>query len=81
MRKTQDLILHGYFWDSIRKDVTKYICSCPTCQQTKVFPVKSSGLLNPIPPASLPWEEITANIIVQLPDSHGYQAISAEGAT
>jgi hypothetical protein len=24
MRKTQDLILRGYFWDGIRKDVTKY---------------------------------------------------------
>jgi hypothetical protein len=41
----------------------------------KVFPVKSTGLLNPIPPTSLPWEEITANLIIQLPDSHGYQAV------
>jgi hypothetical protein len=75
MHKTQDLILHGYFWDGIHKDVTKYIRSCPTCQQTKVFLAKSSSLLNLIPPASSPWEEIAADLIVQLPDSHGYQAI------
>jgi hypothetical protein len=75
MRKTQDLILRGYFWNGIRKDITKYIRSCSTCQQMKVFLAKSSGLLNPIPPASSPWEEITADLIVQLPDSRGYQAI------
>jgi hypothetical protein len=75
MRKTQDLILCGYFWDGIHKDITKYICSCLMCQQTKVFLAKSCGLLNLIPPTSSPWEEITADLIIQLPDSHSYQAI------
>jgi hypothetical protein len=72
--KTQELVLRGYFWDGIHKDI-KYIHLCPICQQTKVFPVKSTGLLNPTPPMSSPWEEIMADLIIQLPDSHGYQAI------
>jgi hypothetical protein len=75
IEKTYDLVSRDYSWSSLRSDVVNFVKSCPTCQQTKLFPSKPAGLLQPLPPASLPWEEITADLIVELPKSCGYDAV------
>ena len=41
----------------------------------KVFPAKGARTLQLIPPSSVPWEEITANLIVELPHSQGFNVI------
>jgi hypothetical protein len=41
----------------------------------KVFPSQASGLLNPLPPPKEPWEQVTADFIVELPESQGYNVI------
>jgi hypothetical protein len=56
-------------------DVENYIKTCPTCQQVKIYLVKKAGLLQPIPPAHKPWEEIGVDLITGLPESQGYNAI------
>lgn len=48
---------------------------CLRCQQTKTFPAKPSGLLVPNPIPSGPWQEISVDLIVGLPDSQGYDSI------
>jgi hypothetical protein len=48
---------------------------CLPCQQTKTFPSKVTGLLQPLPPPQEPWEQVTADFIVQLPESQGYDMI------
>jgi hypothetical protein len=33
------------------------------------------GLLNLLPPSKGPWEQVTADFIVELPESQGYDAV------
>ena len=73
--KTYDLVHRDYVWDSLRRDVISFVNSCPHCQQTKTFPSRPSGKLQPLPPPSEAWEEITADLIVHLPESNGFDAI------
>jgi transposase InsO family protein len=75
IEKTLDLVKRNYYWVGITKDIAHYIKSCPVCQQTKSFPAKPAGLLQPLPPPSGPWEEITTDLLVELPDSQGYDTI------
>jgi hypothetical protein len=56
-------------------DVRSYITTCQKCQQSKIFPSKAHSLLQPIPPSTAPWSEITADFITGLPKSSGYNAI------
>jgi hypothetical protein len=48
---------------------------CIPFQQMKVFLSQVSGLLNPLPLPKEPWEEVTADFIVELPESQGYNVI------
>jgi transposase InsO family protein len=73
--KTYDLVHRDYVWDSLHRDVTSFVNSCPHCQQTKTFPSCPSSKLQPLPPPSEAWEEITADLIVYLPKSDGFDAI------
>jgi len=73
--KTYDLISRDYFWKTLRSDVSDFVKSCPQCQQTKIFPSRPTGTLQPLPPPSEAWEEISADLIVELPNSNGYDAV------
>lgn len=73
--KTVKLITRNYLWLSLNVDIKQFIQQCLRCQQTKTFPAKSSGLLIPNPIPSGPWQEISVDLIVGLPDSQGYDSI------
>src|SRR5262249_25501586 len=73
--KTFELIHRNFHWNSLRNNVSTFVKSCPVCQQTKIFPSRATGSLQPLPPPSSPWEEITADLIVELPLSSGYDAV------
>ena len=73
--KTYDLISRDYFWKTLRANVSDFVKSCPHCQQTKIFPSCPTGTLQPLPPPSEAWEEISADLIVELPNSNGYDAV------
>jgi hypothetical protein len=75
IEKTIELISWNYHWPSLRREVTDYVKMCLPCQQTKVFPSKVIGLLNPLPPSKEPWEQVTADFIIELPESQGYDAV------
>jgi RNase H-like domain found in reverse transcriptase/Integrase zinc binding domain/Chromo (CHRromatin Organisation MOdifier) domain len=75
MTKMYDLIYWDYVWDSLCRNVTDFVKSCPTCQQTKLYPSKLAGLLQPLPLPNEAWEEITTDLIIKLPLSHGFDAI------
>jgi hypothetical protein len=75
IEKTVELLRWNYHWPSLRRDVAEYVRTCIPCQQTKVFPSQVSGLLNSLPLLKEPWEQVTANFIVELPESQGYDVI------
>jgi hypothetical protein len=75
IKKTIELISQNYRWLSLRREVTDYVKTCLPCQQTKIFPSKVTGLLNLLPTSKEPWEQVTADFIVELPESQGYDAV------
>src|SRR6202041_635818 len=73
--KTQELITRDYWWPYIQADVRKYVDGCETCQRTKVHRGKLHAPLHPNKIPKYPWEHISIDIIGELPESQGYNAI------
>jgi len=55
--------------------VKKYFTDCDMCQQMKNHPQQPFGLLMPNKVPNGPWEIISMDLITQLPESNGYNAI------
>jgi hypothetical protein len=73
--KTLELVTRNYWWPGITKSVNKYISSCITCLKNKKSQSFPTGPLLPLPVPSCPWEHITADMIIKLPPSNGYDSI------
>jgi hypothetical protein len=57
-------------------DVEKYVKSCDKCQRNKVINDKPTGLLQPLPVPTRPWESISLDFVTHLPiTSTGMDAI------
>jgi hypothetical protein len=65
------LLKHSYFWPKMLKDVKIFIKSCLQCQQNKVEQKKLARLLQPLPIPNEPWESISMDFIMALPQNHG----------
>jgi hypothetical protein len=73
--KTLELITRNYWWPGITAMVKHYVKTCDQCNRKKKIPGKRKVPLNPIPPPDLPWQTVTNDFIVELPESDGYNAI------
>jgi len=71
MGVTQTLksIQRHYHWNSIRRDVKKYVTTCAVCQRTKARTHRPYGLLAALPQPQQPWEEISMDMVTGLPPS------------
>lgn len=73
--KTLELISWNYWWPGMTTFVTTYIAGCDKCQRTKIFPEKPICKLMPNPIPMEPWTDISADFIIKLPRSQGYDLI------
>ncbi|CUA71329.1 Transposon Tf2-1 polyprotein [Rhizoctonia solani] len=73
--RTLDLLSRTYYWKGMKNSVVKYIQSCDSCLCSKQSNQAPMGMLQPIELPNKPWEEITYDLIVGLPESKGYNAI------
>ena len=73
--RTQELIYRSYWWPSLRKDVARYIKGCVTCQRTKIRTQRNAAPLNPHDVPSRNWENISVDLITDLPSCLGFDAI------
>ena len=64
-----------YYWPELKNDTKDWVKSCDECQRYKNFPSKKSGLLKPNLIPSRPWEIVTMDLLTDLPESEGYDAI------
>ncbi|GJS59005.1 ty3-gypsy retrotransposon protein [Tanacetum coccineum] len=65
----------SFFWPHLKKDVTRFITECVTCQQTKYSTQKPYGMLQALPIPNQVWEEISMDFITNLPSSNGKTTI------
>jgi hypothetical protein len=74
--KTLDILSRSFFWPNMGKDVKEYIGSCSSCIGNKPRTDNPAGLLHSIPPPPRRWQQVTIDLITQLPPTRsGYDAI------
>lgn len=64
-----DLITRCFYWPSLRKDVATYVKACHTCKRCKSSNQPPAGLLQPLSPPDRAWQDITLDLIEDLPRS------------
>lgn len=76
VKKTQALLRRTYWWPGMATDARMYVRSCDSCQRNKPSSRLPAGLLQPLPIPGYPWEEVSLDLITQLPRSaSGFDAI------
>lgn len=69
-------LVKSYFWPRMEESVRAFVNSCSQCQRSKIRPVKSQGLLNPLPQAEAPGQSMSLDFITDLPKSkNGFTAV------
>ncbi|GFY78134.1 transposon Ty3-I Gag-Pol polyprotein, partial [Trichonephila inaurata madagascariensis] len=67
--KTYNRIQKRFFWPGLYRSVHRYFIHCRECQRRKSVPQKPPGLLIPIPPASVPFQRISIDLLGKFPRS------------
>ena len=73
--KTLELVSRNYWWPQMSRYIGKYVSSCDMCLQTKSAHQLLTGQLHPLPIPDAPWDTISVNFIVELPESNRKDAI------
>jgi hypothetical protein len=74
--KTAALLRRHYWWPGLDRSVREYIKTCPACQRNKANNQAPAGLLQPLPTPENRWDEVTMDLITQLPKTaRGFDAI------
>jgi hypothetical protein len=73
--RTRELVTRNYWWPGMTRFIKNYVAACDTCNRKKKIPGKREKPLQPIEPAKQPWQKVTNDFIVGLPESKGYNAI------
>lgn len=64
-----------FYWPCMYLDITEYVCSCDPCQKIKHDQGASMGFLQPLEIPVYPFDHISLDFIMGLPQSHGKDAI------
>jgi hypothetical protein len=75
IQATYQRIKQLYYWPGLKMAVENFVKQCQICQQAKSLHTKLAGLLQPLPPPTLPWHEITLDFMEGLPSSEGANSI------
>ena len=72
---TLELVSRDYWWPGMSTYVKTYVKTCDSCNRNKTFPGKGVGHLKPLDVPDRPWQIISTDLITQLPESDGFDAI------
>jgi hypothetical protein len=64
-----------FYWPGMKLAVELFVRQCPVCQQAKHSNTKPAGLLQPLPPPTGAWRDITMDFIEGLPLSDNANVI------
>ena len=65
--RTTELVKQRYWWNGMGKDIENYVKSSPVCQVMKFDHRKKVGPPQPIPIPTRKWEQITTDLVTDLP--------------
>jgi hypothetical protein len=76
LAKTLKAISRLYWWPGMHADIKQFVKTCDSCQRNKPRNHLEPGLLQPIPVPKHNWEQVTTDLVVQLPTTaQGLDAI------
>jgi len=73
--KTLELVCRHFWWPGISRYVGQYVKACDLCLRTKARRTAPTGELHPLPIPDQRWDTISVDFIVELPLSHGFDAV------
>src|SRR5438445_12717756 len=72
VNKTHRQILEYYMWPGSCKDIKEFVQRCSVCVQTKHSMCQPAGSPIPLTLAKAPWQDITIDLVIDLPKDKGY---------
>jgi hypothetical protein len=74
--KTIEQVKRRFYWPGMDAEIARYVTSCDACQRNKPSQQATMGLLQPLPIPDRPWQQVSMDLITQLPrSSSGKDAI------
>ena len=73
--KTLELVSRNYWWPNMTRYIANYVKGCDKCNRTKTYPAAPTGNLIPNAIPERRWQVVTVDLITELPQSHGFNAI------
>ena len=75
--RTIDLLERHFWWPGLRKWTEEYVRGCATCQQNKIctHPLRIPSFRISTKEGTLPFQTVAMDLITNLPNSHGHDAI------
>lgn len=67
--KTLEQVKRRFYWPGMDKDIEAYVISCDACQRNKPSQRATMGLMQPLPIPDRPWQQVSMDLITQLPRS------------
>ena len=66
-----------FWWPDLRSDVADYVARCHSCQVNKPSNQRQAGLLMPLPTPDYPFQQVTTDLITDLPPTErGFDSIA-----
>ena len=72
---TLELVSRNYWWPQMSRYIGKYVSTCDLCLRTKAHRHPPVGELHPLPIPDNPWDTVSMDFIVELPDLAGHDAV------
>lgn len=74
--KTIELVSRDYYWPNMHREIQEYVATCRKCQTNKPSHQHPMGLLQPLDIPENRWEQVSMDLITQLPRTRqGHDAI------
>lgn len=71
---TIDLLARQFYWPRMNQDVRRFLRKCDVCGRTTAWRDRKKGMLKPLPVPSRIWQEISMDLITDLPSAEGSRA-------